>query len=225
MNKKKQIDYKYSFFGNFSNIQNNIKGLLNRLGSNYDHTLLRNEVIKNNVFPVFSFKSSESEILIGRFRLDFKLFDRNESDIKRVTDLFSLIKDFLPDYFERFAINLSYCITEVDSLAKQKLANLTFLSTLGETVNDFLVRQNFPITIEEFRCNNVITIQTGFFFDNVDFTTKQAITFSIDVNTVPFVQPNSSSLNRISKEKILSLLNPANNIVEKDYKKLSEVLK
>ena len=220
----KCIEYKYSIFGDFSLIQSRLRELSNLLDKDYVFSTVGNEVVGQNIFPIFSFVGKDDRIVIGRTRIDLVIVNRN-NESAAAKDLIGKIIEFLPKRLDRFAINLAYRIVGFDDVLKKKLASSTFLSPIGKEVSEFAVRQNFPTMIGRFKGNNIITIQTGFFFDNSDFTTKQAISVSIDVNTVPFVKVGEDKTMFISADEINSLIDYISIIAMSDKKRIFEQLK
>lgn len=222
MNDRMVLDYKFSLFGDFSNLHKNVSELVkNPLF--IKHSIERTDIINGSIaIPVYLFETTQSFLRIGNARIDFCFKMANSQNEESIfLQLFNSIKALLPTFIKRVAINYTFNIVD-DDLSHINAVSTKINILQGEVPpKDFVVSQVFKIDILGIPSNNVINIQTGSFIDRATFKTRRALSCAFDINTIPVSDIESNKT--ISKEVALSLFENAKIVLNNNLRLINRI--
>lgn len=219
------MEYKYSIFGDFNSIHSDIGSVNAKFGSNYKREMSNSLVqIANQtsrvVVPIYSFVEQEKNevVTISPSRIDF-VFQKNEmySEFKRY---YCLIKDILPDYLNRLAINITGSKKDTSLLLLKKVSEKTGLLLNDFDTSELYLRKNQTKVINKELINNIISVQNGKIKASDEFVLVPGIVYSIDLNTA--IRIGTPPL--INKNEALAFFEKLEDVVTDDLKIIDEFL-
>lgn len=186
------LDYKYSMFGDFSNIQNNLPRFYETLGGSFT-TRLENRIINNQPITAYVFEDASSIIVVCGDRLDFVIKANHENSLPYFLSFLEKIGSFFPSFLSRVAFNITLFNENTDlNLFKKNYFGEPRISAFTNT-KEFLARKNYSSNEFGLEFNNILTICSDEVMNKDTFARLETILFSIDVNNAP-VQPDSQLL-------------------------------
>lgn len=195
MDDRLYLDSKYSLFGDFASLQNNIAKYSAALGDEFKKELSNEVLPPNIVSPLYIFDSNQLTIRVGKNRLDFGVKQNFESSI----DFFGEMLDGALPYFSglsRIAINTTFFVNGDTKLLAENLFGANYLSAHFSRIKEFLRRDNYESSYRGLAFNNILAFGPDEIIDKETFAKFNVVLFSIDINSVPLADSNPFQCSR-----------------------------
>ncbi len=216
------ISNTYSFFGNFSKL-NNLKGEIQKAFEGYTFQEGKENLPNGVQANVYRASNVNKAVVIRAFRIDFEFgFNDTETEqdfISFVEDAAAKINLVLGVKGNRIAFSSVEFINNDENVALNKANELfNIASVYGAPANELNIRVNHVKTIGEETFNSVLIFQDGQVTNNKTGEKTKALFINKDINTLVTNQAERFTLKDTEKylsDMMLESKERTNNLVDK----------
>ena len=196
--KRVYLDFKFSLFGDFKTIQDDIQAFSVALGPSFSKRM-DNQLTGTQITPIYIYDCENYTIVVSSGRIDIIIKHGKDNDLEPLIFLLEKARAFFSS-FSRIAINSTFFVDGIDTDAFKNNLSKTPNSNIFPETKELYIRENFVSKENDLVFNNIVSFGTDEIINRETFAKLNTILFSIDINNSPV----SSDLNYINLNNVQS---------------------